>query len=55
MGNFPFYRHIEPQFLIEKYFILEHTEKSSPLPKIMIFHVLNNRLKLLNIFSRLFK
>lgn len=55
MGNFPFYRHRETQFLIEEYFVLEHAQKTSPPPQNHPFHMLINRLKLMNIVSGLFK
>lgn len=53
--NFPFYRHREPQFLTEEYFVLEHTEKNFPLPEIILLHMLINRLKSVNTVSGLFK
>lgn len=55
MGNFPFYRHREPQFLTEEYFVLEHTGKSFPFPKTILLHMLINRLKSVNIISGFFK
>lgn len=55
MGNFPFYRHREPRFLTEEHFVLEYKQKSFPFPKIILFHMLINRLKPMNIVSGLFK
>lgn len=55
MGNFPFYKHRDPQFLTEEHFVLEHKQKSFLFPKIILFHVLINRLKPMNIVSGLFK
>lgn len=53
-GEFSFfYRHREPQFLTEEYFVLEHTQKSFPFPKIILFHMLIHRLISMNTVSGL--